>query len=185
MDSDDIAKPDRFKIQMEYLEKHPDIDILGGYVQEYNENMQNKISIRKVPLTNNEIYKNIGSQSPFNHSTVILKKQSVINAGNYQPQKIEDYLLWIKMCANKCQMANLPKVLVKFRTSKKMYQRRTGIKYLHSIKRVEDMLLEYKFINRKQYIKNITARAILAIIPVNIKKYIYPRVIRKDYLQKK
>lgn len=179
MDSDDIALEDRFKIQMEYLEKHPDIDVLGGYIQEYDEEMKIKKAIRKVPLSNEEIYKNIGKQSPFNHSTVVLRKQAVIEVGNYPNQKIEDYLLWIKMCLNKCKMANVPNVLVNFRTSKDMYKRRTGIKYLKAIKKVEDTLLQYKLINKLQYAKNILTRAILATIPARIKMYIYPKIVRK------
>lgn len=179
MDSDDIAIKERFEIQMNYLENHSDIDILGGYVQEYDEKMQTKIAIRKVPLSNGEIYKKIGRQCPFNHSTVILKKTAVIQAGNYEPQPIEDYRLWIQMCLNKCKMANISEVLVNFRTSKKMYQRRSGLKYLHEVKKVEKLLLKYKFINFYQYIENVALRTILAIIPSEIKKYVCPKIVRK------
>ena len=34
MDSDDISLPERFRLQVEFLEKHPEIDILGGAIEE-------------------------------------------------------------------------------------------------------------------------------------------------------
>lgn len=179
MDSDDIAKENRFELQMNYIKKHLDIDILGGYVQEYDEKMENKISVRKVPILQDEIYKEIGKQNPFNHSTVIMKKEAVLKAGNYQLKPLEDYTLWIQMYVSKCKMANLPQLLVDFRSGEEMYKRRSGIKYLKGIKKIEDMLLEYKIINKYEYIKNMIVRTILAMIPPKIKKVIYPKIIRK------
>lgn len=35
MDSDDICMPDRFKIQTDFLEKHPEIDIISGWIDEF------------------------------------------------------------------------------------------------------------------------------------------------------
>ena len=35
MDSDDICMPDRFKIQIDFMEKHPDIDIISGWIDEF------------------------------------------------------------------------------------------------------------------------------------------------------
>ena len=32
MDSDDICLPNRFQIQLEYLETYPDVDIVGGQI---------------------------------------------------------------------------------------------------------------------------------------------------------
>ena len=81
MDSDDIAKKDRFEKQMNYLKKYPNVDVLGGYIQEYEENMKKVTSFRKVPLTHKEIYKKIIKQNPFNHSTVMFKKKSVLEVG--------------------------------------------------------------------------------------------------------
>lgn len=38
LDDDDVALKDRFKIQVDYLEKHPEIDVLGGADIEIDEN---------------------------------------------------------------------------------------------------------------------------------------------------
>ena len=179
MDSDDIAKKNRFEVQINYIKEHSDIDILGGYVQEYDEKMENKISVRKIPILQKEIYKEIGKQNPFNHSTVIIRKEAVLKAGNYRLTQLEDYTLWIQMYVNECKMANLPQILVDFRAGEGMYKRRSGIKYLKGIKKIEDMLLEYRIINMYGYIKNMIVRTILAFIPAKLKKVIYPKIIRK------
>lgn len=179
MDSDDIAVNNRFEIQMDYLQKNPNLDILGGYIQEYDQEMKRKISVRKVPLVNQKIYEEIGKQSPFNHTTVILRKEAVMKSGNYQAKPIEDYRLWIQMCLNNCQMANLPEILVNTRTGLEMYQRRTGLKYLYGIKKIQDILLKHHFINVYQYLKNIIVRSLLAVMPCRMKKYVYPKVVRK------
>ena len=179
MDSDDIARKDRFEKQFKYLQEHPDIDVLGGYIEEYDENMKKVTSLREVPLTKEEIYKKIIKQNPFNHSTVILKKESVLKIGGYKDCPLEDYDLWIRMRLKNMKMANLPDILVNYRTSSDMYKRRTGKKYLKGVIKIEKLLLKNKLINRFQYYKNVVTRTFLAFVPVNIKTFLYPKVIRK------
>ena len=179
MDSDDISKNYRFEKQINYLEKNKEIDILGGYIQEYNKTMEKKLSIRRVPLNNEEIYAEIKKSNPFNHSTVIMKKKSVLEVGNYRDYKIEDYDLWIRMRKKNMKMSNLDDILVNYRTSYSMYKRRTGIKYLKGIIIIEKELLEYKIINKLEYIKNVIIRTFLAFIPSSIKMLLYPNIVRK------
>lgn len=179
MDSDDISKNYRFEKQINYLEKNKDIDILGGYIQEFNKTMEKKLSIRRVPLNNEEIYAEIKKSNPFNHSTVIMKKKSVLEVGNYRDCKIEDYDLWIRMRKKNMKMSNLDDILVNYRTSYSMYKRRTGIKYLKGIIIIEKELLEYKIINKLEYIKNVIIRTFLAFIPSSIKMLLYPNIVRK------
>ena len=38
MDADDIALPDRFEKQIAYLEAHPEVDMVGGAINEIDEN---------------------------------------------------------------------------------------------------------------------------------------------------
>ena len=51
MDSDDISSSNRFKIQSEFLENNPKIDLVGSSLQEFNE-FGNLSLIRKYPVDN-------------------------------------------------------------------------------------------------------------------------------------
>lgn len=42
MDTDDICKPERFVRQVAFLETHPDIDVVGAWIDEFQENIYNK-----------------------------------------------------------------------------------------------------------------------------------------------
>lgn len=55
MDSDDIMLPDRLAIQGEYLQKHPDVVVVGGQCVTVDE-MGNESGDKKFPLTHEEIY---------------------------------------------------------------------------------------------------------------------------------
>ena len=54
MDADDIMKKDRLKLQLKYLQQHPNTVIVGGQCQIINTHGQ-KIGIKKFPLNNSAI----------------------------------------------------------------------------------------------------------------------------------
>lgn len=179
MDTDDIAPIYRLEEQAKIMKMNSDLDILGGYIEEYDEKMEEVLSIRKVPLTMEKIKKSIKTQCPFNHGSVMFKKQAIIKSGNYSNVKLEDYDLWARMLKNNCIMANTDIILNKMRTGDELYKRRNGMSYVEKVVEIENKLLEYKIINRFEYIRNIFMRIILALIPVKIKKCIYINIIRK------
>jgi glycosyltransferase involved in cell wall biosynthesis len=76
MDSDDIAPLDRLEKQVEILKQNPDLDVLGGFIEEYDESMEKIISIRKVPIEYENIKKYIKIQNPFNHRHSNIEKTS-------------------------------------------------------------------------------------------------------------
>ena len=172
MDADDVCLETRFEEQTKILENNPNLDLLGGYIDEYNEDMTEKISTRKVPIKLEDIKKSIKWQCPFNHSTIIFKKSTMLKVGNYKDIPMEDYELWARMLANNCSMMNCDKVLVKYRTSTQMYKRRSGIKRIKDTYNIEKFLLSYKIISKTQFYFNIVIRSIYAILPVKIKKVI-------------
>ena len=143
MDADDFSLPNRFQEQVDYLNKHPNIDLLGGYIAEYNEELNEQISVRKVPLKNNEIKKYIKKRNPFNHPTVIFRKEAVLNCGNYEQMLyFEDYYLWCKMFCDGCVIENIDKILLNFRAGKSMYRRRGNFKYAKAIINFEKNILK-------------------------------------------
>ena len=151
-----------------------------GYIEEYDKNMKKIISQRKVPLTENKIKEYIKWQSPFNHMTVCMRKSKLIEIGNYNENIwLEDYELWARYVINNVKMMNIDKVLVKVRTGKEMYKRRSGFNRINKIVELEKKLLEYKIINKTNYYRNIVFRGIFALIPFFMKKNIYKKIIRK------
>ena len=130
MDSDDICLPNRFELQLKYLELHPNVDIIGGQMTEFIDMPDNIIGKRIVPCTNDEIYNFMKNRCALNHVTVMFRKEAVLKAGNYQDWFWnEDYYLWVRMMIAKCKFANVPNVLVNVRSGADQYARRGGRKY--------------------------------------------------------
>ena len=77
MDTDDIAPLNRFEEQIKVLEEYPNLDLLGGYIEEYDCNMKKRLRVRKVPLEMEQIKKKIKYMCPFNHGTLIIKKWEI------------------------------------------------------------------------------------------------------------
>lgn len=178
MDGDDISKPERFEEQLEIFKNNPDLDICGSWIDEFQ--MRNgKLevqSIRKVPETNSEIYQKLKFICAFNHPTVMYKKSKVLKAGSYlQTFALEDYYLWIRLALNECKMYNIQKSLIYFRITDGTAKRRGGIKLLKSDLKFQKHLLEEKFINKREHLKNVFIYGIYRIIPWKLRDILQKR----------
>ena len=180
MDSDDISLPNRFKMQLKEFENNPNLTIVGGYIQEFDSQTNEKTSIRKVPLFDNQIKQYIKTRSPFNHPTVMFKKEDILKVGNYQTfYQMEDYYLWARLVKANYEMKNIPEILLNFRTDKNMFSRRGGYKYFKSNKEVSKQMLKMKIISYPYYLFNITVRFITQVLmPNNIRTLFYKKVLR-------
>ena len=181
MDSDDVAVSDRFQKQIEYLNRHPECDIVGGQITEFIGEEDNIVGSRVVPCTNEEIYKGMVERCPFNHMTVAMRRSKVIEVGNYQDWHYnEDYYLWIRMAESGCKFANLPDTLVNVRVGKDMYARRGGWKYFKSEKGLQDYMLKKKMISLPRYIFNVAVRfGVQVAIPNSIRGFVFQKLFRK------
>lgn len=56
MDTDDIARNDRFELQLKEFELNPQLDISGSFIKEFDKDTNNVISIREVPVKQKDIY---------------------------------------------------------------------------------------------------------------------------------
>ena len=183
MDSDDFSVIDRFEKQAKYLEKHPEIDVLGGQIEEYDEDMLRKLAFREVPLDMNHIASRCKKRNPMNHVTVIYKKESVLKSGNYQTcMYFEDYYLWCRMIQAGFIFKNLPDVLVHVRTGQNMYQRRGGTTYNKAIIDFQNKIFKLGLISRLEWAENLIIRLGVANMPNNLRGYIYQHRLRKSAL---
>lgn len=125
MDSDDIALSERCKRQVEVFEKHLEYDIVGTYIDEFINEQHNIVSTRKLPITHKEIVKFARRKNPFNHPTVMYKKEAVMRCGGYShSRRAEDLELFTKMVNMGCIGYNIPESLLLYRTNVDNFKRR-------------------------------------------------------------
>lgn len=185
MDSDDISVPDRFAQQIAFFEAHPETDILGGDIAEFIGEPENIVAYRTVPKTHEEICAYLKVRCPYNHMTVMFRKQAVLDAGNYQDCFWnEDYYLWIRMAEHGCNMANTGTVLVQMRTGEDMYRRRGGKKYFRSEVFLQKYMLSHKTIGIGTFCMNVLKRLILQILlPNRVRGWVFRKFARRSVTQ--
>lgn len=109
MDADDIALPERFQIQFDFMERHPDIDICGSWIETFGDNQ----CIIKVPEQHNEIKDELFFSCSMLHPTVIFKRDLDLQYSSDFP-RAEDYDLWCRKI-DTWNFANIPKILLHHR----------------------------------------------------------------------
>lgn len=179
MDTDDIAKPNRFEKQLKVFNNQPDIDIVSSWIDEFEGDTNHILSIRKLPEYHKEIYKFAKKRNPINHPAVMFRKSSVLAAGGYKHFPLfEDYYLWVRMLMNGAKFYNIQESLLYFRSSSDMFKRRGGINYALMELKFEQELLRIKFIDKSIFIKNILIRFISRLIPNKLRTIIYKHLLR-------
>lgn len=179
MDSDDICLCDRFEKQLKVFERNPDIDIVGGAVDEFSTTPDKPESCRKVPENHDEIAEYFKHRSPMNHVTAMFKKQAVLDAGSYQSfYLLEDYWLWARMLENNAKFYNLPDVLVHARGGLAMSARRGGLKYAMSEMRLQKEFYKMGLVNWTVMSKNIVIRFIVRMMPSSLRIWFYQKILR-------
>lgn len=179
MDTDDICVPNRFEMQLNEFLKDSSLDICGSYIKEFDGDISNIISERLVPLTNDDIYVYQRRRSAFNHMTVMYKKSSVINSGNYEHAPLmEDDMLWTRMLLNQCQCKNIDQYLVYARTGLAMIERRGGWKYFKKYKESRKKVYKLGLASWWDYTYTLLVQFVVAMIPKKIRLVIFKKFLR-------
>ncbi|GEP89458.1 Glycosyl transferase family 2 [Chitinophaga terrae (ex Kim and Jung 2007)] len=180
MDSDDIAKPQRFDIQLRFLVEHPEVDIVGSWIDEFHNQPGDVIRQRKLPEKHEDIVNFAKKRCPFNHMTVMYKKDKVLNAGAYWEKRMfEDYHLWYQMIRSGCIMHNLPISLVSARIGNNMVGRRRGWHYLKTENSFFQIMKQDNFISSFGYYRIMFIRAIFRIMPSSVLAPLYKFLLRR------
>lgn len=180
-DADDINAPERFERQVAYLEQHPTVDIVGGFIAEFEDEPGNPNTIRRVPTDHEDIHRKARFRSPMNHVTVCFRRQAVLSAGNYRPvDSMEDYDLWIRMLLDGARFANIPEVLVKVRAGSEMAARRGGFEYAREEAERQIEFFCRGFTNLPVFLFNLATRVPFRLIPNYLRFIIYRYVAREN-----
>ena len=119
MDADDICVPHRFEKQVQYLDEHPKIDILGSNALLFNDGQTDKMSkVSTLPLLDKDIKAHfslardhiINPSSMWRHSSI-----KALNINYAQTATAPDFHMWVQCALHKKTFANLPEPLLLYR----------------------------------------------------------------------
>jgi Glycosyl transferase family 2 len=115
MDADDIAVSDRFMRQVDFMERHPEVGVVGGAVEFINGDGRS-LGISALPTEDRKIKAGLLHNCVIVHPTVLMRREAVLSLGAYRKIVVdaEDYDLWLRV-AEKFQLANLEQVVLKRR----------------------------------------------------------------------
>lgn len=179
MDTDDIAREDRFEKQLDLFLADPQLDICGSHIIEFEGKTDNVLSKRKVPIKHKDIALYQKRRSAFNHMTVMYKKSTVLSAGNYEHCPLmEDDMMWIRMLIIGAKCANVDDYLVYARTGYAMVERRGGWAYFLKYKGGRKKIFETGYISKWDYLQTVGIQLIVALMPKKIRLFVFIKLLR-------
>jgi glycosyltransferase involved in cell wall biosynthesis len=172
MDSDDVSLPHRFETQLAVFQNDSNIDVCGGWIEEFNEDTGENQTIQ-YPQNHNNILLGMKKRNSIAHVTTLFRNTFFKKAGQYnQNMKNEDFELWIRGLKSQCQFYNLQEVLVKVRTSNAFFNRRKNFARAFEVMKIKFNATKYFSFGISGYIYAV-AHFILFMLPSSLKQFMY------------
>jgi glycosyltransferase involved in cell wall biosynthesis len=182
MDSDDICLFNRFEIQLNFLNKNLNVDLVGSNVEEFNNIPGDLKRFRIMPEKGDKLKKYSKFRNPLNHPSVMFRKSKVIQAGNYDDDILyfEDYSLFIRMLKNGSKFYNIQSSLLNFRvgTGIDTIKRRSGLNYLNEEWKFSLLSLKIGHINFIEWLFYIITKLPFRLLPSRVVLFVYNKFLR-------
>ena len=110
-DADDYSMKDRLKKQVEFLETHQNVDVVGtAYVR--LDSIRGERYIRRYPTEDCQIKREMCKYIPLCQGSMMIKAEVIRSVNGYNPQckDAEDLDLWVRL-GNRITMANIDEPL--------------------------------------------------------------------------
>jgi glycosyltransferase involved in cell wall biosynthesis len=121
MDGDDISLPDRFKLQVDFLDAHPHIAVVGGQSIKIDTQGHKVAEYRRIlPTDFASLRWYAGYECPFVNPTVMYRNPIIwgkLNGFDESVTFAEDYHLWIRLLSQNFIAHNLPDTLIEYRVN--------------------------------------------------------------------
>jgi glycosyltransferase involved in cell wall biosynthesis len=171
MDADDIAMPHRFEVQLPLM---AEADIVGSGLLEFVADTDQIVGQRVPPVDPGRIARYARIHDPFNHPTVVYRRQAVLAAGGYGDHPLmEDYALFARMIQGEARTGNVAEPLVFYRVGETAFKRRGGIALLRSELRLQREFRRSGFTSPAEYARNVLVRGGYRLIPWWLRRAVY------------
>ena len=167
-DHDDISMPDRLACQVEFLDTHPNIGVIGGWLQNFESNEGTFVT----PENDKEIKIALTEDCFIAHTSSMIRKSVLTNNNiKYEPEytPCEDYRLWSRLM-DITEFHNIQRVLVKYR----WHENNTTTNMSKDMKNTHDIIRnqiikshpELRRIYNRWHVMKIVVNIICIFIPV-------------------
>jgi len=124
MDADDISLPGRLRMQMDFLQSHPEVGLISGLVVfsesgHPSEGYKLYTDFINSLITNEQIQQYRFVESPIAHPSVMFRRNLIEKLGGYATETgiPEDYELWLRWLEHGVIMEKLPVPVLVWRDS--------------------------------------------------------------------
>lgn len=113
IDGDDLARSDRFALQVEFLDKNREYGLVGSLQHHFGVNTD---YVHNVPKEHKDILAGLIYDCLVCHSTIMIRKKAFIDNNLFydKAKQAEDYELWTRACKI-FKFYNIPEVLGEYR----------------------------------------------------------------------
>lgn len=180
MDADDFSVVDRCEKQLRMFENNAKLTVVGGFIEEFDEDIDKPLCIRMVPTDNAKIRKFARRRQPFNNVSVMYRRQTVLEVGGYRSLcRCEDYDLYIRLLQAGCYAENIPEVLVKARVGQGGISRRASWATLRGVVSSRWNACKLGFSSVFDFFVCVCGELVIVICPGFVRRFIYNRFLRK------
>ncbi len=180
MDSDDISHKDRCAIQLDFFNKHTDLSIVGTDISEFEDEINNIVSVRSLPANHEKICTFAKRRSPFNNQTIMYKKQDILVAGGYSSYaRCEDYDLFVRVISSGFKTMNINKPLVSYRLTSDSFKKRASFKNTKSFISVRWKIYKSGYNSFYDFLITCFTQVVISFLPLRIRKWFYREFLRK------
>ena len=180
-DGDDICDPERLECQVEYMNSHPNICVLGTQLR-IVDGKGAPIGNRHYPTEHEQILRELPLRNPLAHPSVMFRRHDIVAAGGYRGVEkdgrflpwCQDYELWSRLANAGLRFANHPAPLVTYR----LHDDQIKSKHVH------DVLDTLWLIKQTHWRHNMTwaaylrmwAEQILRLMPAKLCLWLFERI---------
>ena len=140
MDCDDMSLPKRLSVQVNFMEKHPEIGVCGSWIKVIG---LRKKFINKYFQKHEELKANLLFSTSFAHPSVIIRKELIDKYNleyDEQYKHAEDYELWSRI-VEYAKMSNISKVLLYYRMHSESVSKKNSSEQVENSNKIRRGLL--------------------------------------------
>lgn len=130
-DADDLAHPERFAMQVDWLREHPRTTVVSSLVETFprgdgREGMLLYESWVNGLRRHGDIVREFFVECPIPHPSILMRREDLVRVGGYRDTEWpEDYDLWLRLLVSGARFEKVPEVLLRWRDEPDRLSRRS------------------------------------------------------------